>query len=611
MRRDVLLICGCLLLLSSCRVALGDIVHLRNGKTLNGEVIKEDDDYIIVRVPYGEVKLKQADVEGIERQTPTEYRLDLGRQLLQQRQYDRAVAALEEAYAGNKQSIEARRVLCTALWAQGTHYRILNRYREARDALEKLIKLDPQAELVQHTAQKDLAAIGAGEKELTARIDEARSHGVSKDWLEAIRLYEEIVQISPDARARVAGELAQCHVGLAVDLSQKKKISDATSELESALKLDPTLADKLERFYTSCALPAVLTALERGELNRAQSDLQRVLAFAPTNRSVLYVAGRLNEALGKIEEAADCYARALKMRVGNATHQYVADLRAELEKSLELKPDLWKIDNSVTELSGFAKTSDGPAEKLETEHFVIYHYNETLAAQVAEAVEYHLARVMSELGLTNSWKGKAAVYIHRTQAEYTASTGQPEWTGGFSRYSAEGNRIKDLQIHSWQTSPRLLKSVLPHEITHLIVYVNLPDVGFLPRSIHEGFAVLMEPPFRHDYFRDFLRSRLKSQDYIPLADLLAAQNYPRDPEFFYAEGYALIQYLVQAKGIQATTGLIKHATAAGFAPGELLKISGARSLDDLEGDWKIWLGTADGDAKNKMKIEKMRTQAQP
>src|SRR6185295_222573 len=155
--------------------------------------------------------------------------------------------------------------------------------------------------------------------------------------------------------------------------------------------------DKLERFYTTCALPAVLNALERGDLEHAQADLQRVLAFAPTNRNVLYVAGRVNESLGKIVEAAECYAHALNMRVGNATKQYLADLRSQLERSLDIQPNIWKVDTSVAEIAGFAKSSDGPAAKLETDNFIIYHYNEVLAQRVAEAVEYHRARVMAEL----------------------------------------------------------------------------------------------------------------------------------------------------------------------------------------------------------------------
>jgi tetratricopeptide (TPR) repeat protein len=569
--------------------ATADVVHLRNGKTLRGEVIKEDDDFVVVRVPFGEVKLKASDVESIDRQSPVEYRLDLGRQMLQEKQFDRAIRVFEEAYVSNKQAVEAQRVLANAYYTASKHYRKLNRNREAREALEKLIKLDPSAQLVQHTAAADLDEIKKNEKVDTEKIAQARTFAEAKEWPQAIAAFEQVMSNAPDTRPTISPDLAQCYIGRAVDSAQAKRIMEATQDLETALKLDPTLADKLEKFYTTCALPAVLNNLDHGDLTVAQTDLRRVLAFAPTNRNVLYVAGRLCESLNQIPQAAEYYAHALRIRVGNPTPEFLADLRKKLEADLDIRPDMWKVDTSVAEVSGFSKATDGPAEKLETENFTILHYNKNLADRVAEAAEYHRARIIAELGFAGAWKGKTKIYIHRTQTEYTLRTGQPEWTGGCSKYVSEGSHVTQLEIHSWQTSPRLLKSVLPHEITHCIVYANLPDPGNLPRSLHEGFAVLMEPPFRQDYFLDFLRSRLKTQDFIPLPDLISARDYPKDPEFFYAEGFAIVDYLTKSKGLNLTTSLIKDATSSGYASAELLKLSGARSLDELEAEWKTWI----------------------
>ncbi len=566
-----------------------DVVHLRNGKTLRGEVIKEDEEFVVVRVPYGEVKLRASDVESIDRQSAVEYHMDLGRQMLQEKQFDRAIRVFEEAYAANKTSPEAKRVLANAYSTASKQYRTLNRYREAREVLEKLQKLDPNSELVAHSAASDLWELRKLEQNLAQKMEEARATAQAKNWTLAIAQFEFIMSLSPDARATVSADLAQCYVGRASDEAQAKKIADATRDIENALKLDPTLADKLEKFYTSCALPAVLVALEHNDLANAQTDLKRVLAFAPTNRNVLYVAGRLNEALSQIPQAAEYYARALGTRVGNPTPEFVADLRRKLEADLDIHQNLWKVDTSISEIAGYAAATDGPAEKLETENFIIMHYNKNLADHVAETAEYHRTRILSELGFSTSWKGKVKIFIHRSQVEYTTRTGQPEWTGGCSKYSSLGGQITELQIHSWQTSPRLLKSVLPHEITHCIVYSNLPDPGNLPRSLHEGFAVLMEPPFRQDYFNDFLRSRMKSQDFIPLTDLISARDYPKDPEFFYAEGFAIIEYLTKTKGLPATTSLIKDATTPGYAAVEILKLSGAKSLDDLETDWRAWI----------------------
>ena len=112
----------------------------------------------------------------------------------------------------------------------------------------------------------------------------------------------------------------------------------------------------------------------------------------------------------------------------------------------------------------------------------------------------------------------------------------------------------------------------------------------MPRCLHEGFAVMMEPTFRQEYFMNFLRLRIKSRDFIPLSDLLTARDYPRDPEFFYAEGYALVNFLVQTKGLNNAITLIRNASASSKAEAEILRVSGRKSLDDLQAAWVDWIG---------------------
>ena len=116
------------------------------------------------------------------------------------------------------------------------------------------------------------------------------------------------------------------------------------------------------------------------------------------------------------------------------------------------------------------------------------------------------------------------------------------------------------------------------------------DATAMPRCIHEGFAVMMEPTFRQEYFMNFLRLRIKSRDFIPLTDLINSRDYPRDPEFFYAEGYALTNYLVHEKGMSGAVSLIKNASAANKPESELLRVSGRKSLDDLQAEWLEWIG---------------------
>ena len=580
-----------LLLAFPCFCSRADWIHLVSGQTLQGEVLSEDNDFVVVRMLTGEIKLKAASVESVEKQSAQEYKLSIGGQLLQQRRYDRGVQLLEDGFALDKTSALARRKLALGYADAGAFYKLNNRLVDARDICEKWLQLDPGAknpQLLCADARHLFDEILDAEKKVEDAISGAKSLAESGDWNSAILVYERAINLSPGARHQVAGEIANCYVSRAADYAHKGLLLNAAADVESALSYDPALADKLEQFYIGCALPGILDNIARGQIKSAESDIKRVLGLIPANKSVLYVGGRIAEAAGRLPQAADSYARALGSRAASPTPAYIAETRQRVERELHIKGDAFSIDTGLADGAAFAQSAEGPAQIRETENFKIVHFNAALAEKVAEAAEFSRAEIAARLGLTPQWKGKISIVIHRTQAEYTARTAQPEWTGGCSKFTTEAGRMGAAQIHSWQTSARLLKSVLPHEITHLIVNSNLADVGALPRCLHEGFAVMMEPTFRHEYFMNFLRARVKSRDFIPLQDLVVSRDYPRDPEFFYAEGFALLNFIVQEKGLKQAVALIRNASP-GQAESELLHACGRKSMDELQADWVEWL----------------------
>src|SRR5690349_21392856 len=95
-----------------------DTVYLRNGKTLDGEVIREDKEVVVIKVASGEITLKMADVVGVERLTALENRLEEGKKLLNADRYDRAIDKFTEAVKLDKSSSDARAALASALWQQ-------------------------------------------------------------------------------------------------------------------------------------------------------------------------------------------------------------------------------------------------------------------------------------------------------------------------------------------------------------------------------------------------------------------------------------------------------------------------------------------------------------
>ncbi len=586
-----------LLLPLSCLCARADWIYLVSGKTLQGEVISQNENFVVIKVLSGEIKLRAEDVESIERQKPQDYKFDLGRQLLQQHRYDRAIAMLEEAYLLDKTTSLAKRKLALGYFDAAQHFKDHNQLTYAREICEKWIKLDPTGknrELLGDEATKILAIVSETEKKLDDTITRAHTYAENADWSSAISAYENAIGLAPDARRLVSSEIAHCYVRRASEHARAKQPTHAAHDLEAALSFDPTLADSLEQFYVACALPSILDQIGRNNVAGAKVGVQRVLGFVPANKSVLYVCGRIEEAGGNLLNAATQYAKALKTHAANPTPEYIAQIRKRIETELNIKADAWQIDSGLADSSAFASAAEGPAQIKETENFQIVHFNAALADKAAEAAEFSRSDIMAKLGLNPGSKIKIKIILYRTQSEYTTRTTQPEWTGGCSKFVFEGGHMVEAQIHSWQTSPRLMKSVLPHEITHLIVNSCIPEHSALPRCLHEGFAVMMEPTFRQEYFMNFLRMRIKSRDFIPLTDLIASRDYPRDPEFFYAEGFALANYLVQEKGMASAVSLIKNASSGNKPEAELLRVSGRRSIEDLQSDWLEWIGKSAG-----------------
>ncbi|MBI3829106.1 MAG: hypothetical protein HY291_06300 [Planctomycetes bacterium] len=569
----------------SSSLAYADTIHLKNGKQMKGEIIEETEEYVVIRVPFGQVKVRQDDIDYVDRQTPEENKVEIGRDLLAQQRYGMAIDELEKTIKSDANSKEAGEELARAYLAYGKHLLKVRRLDEAKSVFVKLRALDSNCK----EAAEALKSIEGENRSLDGIIEQARGKAAQQDLDGAIAAYDQALGFAAEARERVAQELARCLARRGDASYQAKNYDAALADLERAFGLDSRLTGPLDGLYASAALARISSLLNNGQLQTAQRYLQRVLVFAPTNPTVLYVAGRVEESVKNTASAADFYARGLRTRVNQATPELLAELRAKLEKSLNMGTEGAPVSVKSVDESTFAEAKPGAFESYETDHFIVLHHNDALAKEVGQVVEAHLERIAGVTGLKTDWKEKPKIYLHHTQEEYTLATGQPEWTGGVSRFTHTPNGIANIQVHSWQTSPRLFKSVLPHELTHLIVNQSLPNYEALPRALHEGFSVLMEPDYRHNYYINFLRLRFKSQDFIPLSDLLRAKDYPLDPDFYYAEGFALIAYLVKIKGLDGALSLVRDPAKAGAIEDRILAIAGQEKLDKLESAWKQWI----------------------
>ncbi|MCZ7646561.1 MAG: hypothetical protein M5U26_14955 [Planctomycetota bacterium] len=577
-------LCGLLL----AGVAHADLVHLKNGRVMQGEVVSEDDQVVVLKVPYGEVKLRKDQIDFIERQSPQEYRLDLGRNFLARKRFEEAVAQFEEALRGDPNSRGTQAALVNAYRQHAQELHRQRRFEEARKQYGNLLKLAPE-DLAAAEALKELEA---SLQKLEGMLEEGRRALAREAWDEAILHLQQALAYAPDSAAKLGPLLGAAYAKQGKELYLSQRFSEAAASLERAFAFDAGLANTWENLYAASSLTVVLGQLSDGRIDEAKTGLTRLLNFAPTNAYGLYIAGRLEQTTRNFKQAGEFFARGLREPFNNPTSENVARLRAQLEAKLGI-PDggaAIRFDIDAHDLADYAKTTGDAFQTFETAHFKVYHYNETLAQAAGETLEYHLERQQTLSGLKANFEQPPKVFLHRTKEEYLQATGQQPWSGGIARFAHRGDGVMvRAQIHSWQTSPTLLKSVLPHELMHLLVNSNLKRYEQLPVAVHEGLAVMMEPAFRQQYYLSFLQRRMESKAFIPLDALLTLKDYPGDPDFFYAEGLALMKYLANKKGLEAVMGLVRGAGQDGGAEAGLLELSGAASIDDLEAQWRHWL----------------------
>jgi len=164
-----------------CPYAHGDTVYLKNGKTLEGEVVKEDADGVVLKLPSGEIKLRAAEIEAVERQSPVEYKLTLGRRMLQAERFEAAIQAIQEATSPTRillkpSAFSPPRSGCRR---RNTANSIaLSKPQRARKSSEAR----SEAELVAHSAVQVLGDLKERESKIDSQIAEAHALVADGDW---------------------------------------------------------------------------------------------------------------------------------------------------------------------------------------------------------------------------------------------------------------------------------------------------------------------------------------------------------------------------------------------------------------------------------------------
>lgn len=186
-------------------------------------------------------------------------------------------------------------------------------------------------------------------------------------------------------------------------------------------------------------------------------------------------------------------------------------------------------------------------QHLQTEHFVLHHDQKMFAAKVARMGEQFYAAISADLPNLRDRisPARSHVFVFRDPQEWqalvAATPGMETWTASFVRGQT-------MYLQETGTAIADKMDTLAHETTHLVFnrFLTMP----LPLWLNEGLA---------EYFGEFAYRAAKGmgqsrrnafrplRQWTPLAELLAAADYPVEPEAasrFYATGKYLVGFLL-------------------------------------------------------------------
>ncbi len=185
-----------------------DIVVLKNGNEIQGEVLKADDRQVVVKFSGGILRLRLKDVKEIRHQDRDQYLLEEGEKQLRRGDYAAAVKSFTEASRANSESLRAKKGLIAAQLRLGTSLREIGRFREAREVLEKLRASAPGRDEVEHelnVLEGTLREARRQEENAVAQLERGEVDG-------ALGRLQELYDRFPDRREEIGRHLADALV---------------------------------------------------------------------------------------------------------------------------------------------------------------------------------------------------------------------------------------------------------------------------------------------------------------------------------------------------------------------------------------------------------------
>ncbi|MBI4583434.1 MAG: hypothetical protein HY717_05360 [Planctomycetes bacterium] len=570
--------------------AVADVIYLKNGNQIQGEIQVRGDQTVTVRFPGGTLTIPARDILKIESESRLNYLLSEAEKHINREDYAGAILLFQSALKEGEGCQRARDGLLKAHESLGRQLEEARRLEEARQAYQAVLEIHPRhaaARAALAKIERELEQAAADEKLGAEEIDRG---DVLKGFNRLCRLYQQF----PERQSRLAPLLGKASLALGHAEFRRGSWRTAETRYLEAIEYQPDLVPQMAAPYAALKIRELEPLIVSSKFLELLKGSEEALEIVPASDILNYFRGLALEGTGRLEDAAAVYRRLSgesdsgKKKSGIDLLRRAAEARilASLEKGTE------NTDPAKAAASNSAAAAVLPGDFRETasEHFVVYHRNFPLGEEVAAVAEDIYLRLFEELGVKTHWHKPCRIYLYPTQEEFIAATGRHNWTGGSHQILKRLGTLSDHRIDSFQTQPRLTACIIPHEVAHAMLAHRLRYQGEIPLWLNEGYAIHAEPAFVHRHYRSATVQAHKIDKLPRLAEFIRLNDYPGDDEvkLFYAQSYCLAHFLIEEKGMEVFLNFAEELSLdPGSLEGLLKRHYGIETVKALE---TLWLG---------------------
>jgi hypothetical protein len=218
--------------------------------------------------------------------------------------------------------------------------------------------------------------------------------------------------------------------------------------------------------------------------------------------------------------------------------------------------------------------------RMQTPNFIIETADPNFARQVSQAAEKYRRELAVE------WTGQEMPnWSH--PCVMTVQAAPHLGAGGATDF-----KFQDGEVFGWRMSiqgsqQRILDSVLPHEITHMIYASKFRQP--LPRWADEGGATSVEHFSERNKHRMMLNDFLRTGRGIAFNQMFAMTEYPPDIMPLYAQGYSLAEFLIQTGGRRKYVEFLGTGLENDDWNEAVRRHYGIKDLSVLQNTWLAWV----------------------